>query len=165
MSKVANVNELVKRLTDEGNKKIKRFSKSDYRDLVFAVLADEDFKAKKYLLRKDEIVEEEVSYNAAMRKFLDKLLKHAGLSDPSERQNVLDTFEYSPKDVEWICDAVDEAMTLYVDSGKSMKVFRDKMYVLGYTKTLRTGKHEGKIGYKKSVVDRAAELAKKKAKK
>ena len=164
MGKNANVNDLVKKLTKEGADGVKRFSKSDYRDLVFAVLADEDFKAKKYLLRKDEIVEEEVSYNAAMRKFLDKLLRHAGLSDPSERQNVLDTFEYSPKDIEWVCDAVDEAMTLYVDSGKSMKVFRAKMHILGYSKMIRSGKHAGKYGYKKTVVDRAADLAKKKKK-
>lgn len=95
---------------------------------------------------------------------MDKLLKHAGLSDSSERQNVLDTFEYSPKDVEWVCDAVDEAMTLYVDSGKSMRVFRDKMHILGYSKMIRSGKHAGKYGYKKTVIDRAADLAKKKKK-
>jgi CCR4-NOT transcriptional regulation complex NOT5 subunit len=164
MGKHVNVNELVEKLSKESAEGVKRFSKSDYRDLVFAVLADEDFKAKKYLLRKDEIIEEEVSYNAAMRKFMDKLLKHAGLSDSSERQNVLDTFEYSPKDVEWVCDAVDEAMTLYVDSGKSMRVFRDKMHILGYSKMIRSGKHAGKYGYKKTVIDRAADLAKKKKK-
>ena len=164
MGKHVNVNELVEKLSKESADGVKRFSKSDYRDLVFAVLADEDFKAKKYLLRKDEIIEEEVSYNAAMRKFMDKLLKHAGLSDSSERQNVLDTFEYSPKDVEWVCEAVDEAMTLYVDSGKSMRVFRDKMHILGYSKMIRSGKHAGKYGYKKTVIDRAADLAKKKKK-
>ena len=54
MGKHVNVNELVEKLSKESADGVKRFSKSDYRDLVFAVLADEDFKAKKYLLRKDD---------------------------------------------------------------------------------------------------------------
>lgn len=157
---VPTVNELVERLKSDD--KTKRFSRADYRDLVFAVLSDDTFKAKKYLFRKDEIFEEEVSYNAQMRKFLDKLLKHAGVSDTNERINILDTFEYTPKDTEWIADAVDEAMTIYVDCGKSMKVFRDKMQLLSFTKMVRSGKYEGRVTFKKSVMDRAALMAKKK---
>ena len=57
---VPTVNELVERL--QADDKTKRFSRVDYRDLVFAVLSDDTFKAKKYLFRKDEMFEEEVSY-------------------------------------------------------------------------------------------------------
>ena len=158
---VPTVNELVERL--KADDKTKRFSRADYRDLVFAVLSDDTFKAKKYLFRKDEMFEEEVSYNAQMRKFLDKLLKHAGVSDANERLNILDTFEYSPKDTEWIADAVDEAMSIYVDCGKSMKLFREKMQILSFTKMARSGKYEGRVTFKKSVMDRAAMMAKKEA--
>ena len=42
MGKHVNVNELVEKLSKESADGVKRFSKSDYRDLVFAVLADED---------------------------------------------------------------------------------------------------------------------------
>ena len=151
-----NVKDLVARLTQEGENRVKRFSKNDFRDLVFLILSDKDFKAKKYLLRNDDFVEEEISYNDAMRKFLDKLLKHAGISDAVERSNVLDTFTYSSKDTEWICDVVDEAMSLYVESGKNMRIFRDKMQLLTFSRMARKGKYEGKYTYKKSVLDRAA---------
>ena len=154
------VNELVAKLTEEGSSKIKRFSKNDFRDLVFAVLSDKEFKAKKYLLKNDGFEVEEISYNEAMRKFMDKLLKHAGISESSERAQVLDTFEYSSKDTEWICDAVDEAIHLYVDCGKNMRMFRDKMQVLTISKMVRSGNYAGKVTFKKSVLDRAAALAK-----
>lgn len=154
--KVADLVERLKKEHDTEN--IKRFSKNDFRDLVFAVLSDKDFKAKKYLFKNDEFVENEISYNDAMRKFMDKLLKHAGISDSTERSNVLDTFEYNSKDTEWICDAVDEAMHIYTECGKSMRMFRDKMYILTVSKIERTGKYEGRISYKKTVIDRAARV-------
>ena len=53
---VPTVNELVERL--QADDKTKRFSRADYRDLVFAVLSDDTFKAKKYLFRQDEMFSE-----------------------------------------------------------------------------------------------------------
>lgn len=138
-----------------------RFSKADFQLLVYGVLADDDFKAKKYLLRNDQLVEEDVSINAGMYKFMDKLLKHAGMIDAGERAKTIETFEYTSRDIEWIVDAVDEAMYIYSECGKNMRVFRDKMLQLAVRKMVRSGKYDGKITYKKMVTDRAAMLAKK----
>lgn len=138
-----------------------RFSKSDFQTLVYGVLSDSDFKAKRYLLKNDEIMEEDANINSSMKKFLDKLLKHAGMTDSAERANIIDTFEFAPKDVEWLTDAVDEAMYLYSECGKNMRMFRYKMLQLAVKKMVRSGKYEGKVTYKKMVTDRAAMLAKK----
>lgn len=139
-----------------------RFSKNDFQTLVYAVLSDKEFKAKKYLMRAQDMIEEEYSPNQAMGKFMDKLLRHAGMANPQERANVIDTFECSPKDMEWISDAVDEALWIYTDCGKNTRLFRDKMLQLTIKKIERNGKYAGQIGFKKQVVDRAAKLAKKK---
>ena len=87
-----------------------RFSKSDFQGLVYAILADKDFDTKKYVIKNDEMVEVHSSMNAAMAKFMDKLLKHAQMSDSTERARVIESFEFGPRDIEWIADAVDEAM-------------------------------------------------------
>ncbi len=139
-----------------------RFSKSDYQTLIWAILADKSFKAKKYVIKNDEIFEVDVGIDSGMFKFLDKLLKHAGVTDTNERARIIEGFEYTPRDVEWIADAVDEAMYIYTESGKNMKVFRNRMLELSFRKMIRTGKYAGKVGYKKTVVDHAAQLAKKK---
>lgn len=144
------------------NNPSKRFSKADFQVLVYGVLADSDFKGKKYLLRNQQLLEEEVSYNQGLKKFLDKLLKHAGMTDSTERAQVIETFEYYPKDLEWVSDAVDEAMFIYSECDKNMRIFRDKMLQLTVKKIVRSGKYDGKISYKKQVVDRSAMLDKKK---
>lgn len=138
----------------------KRFSKSDFQLLIYAILSDETFKAKKHLLKNAQILDEEYSISEGMGKFLDKLLKHAGMSDAAERARIIETFEYAPKDVEFIGDAVDEAMYQYTECGKNMRQFRDKMFQLTISKIEKTGVNAGKIGYKKSVMDRAAAAAK-----
>lgn len=140
----------------------KRFSKADFQTLVYGILSDENFKAKKYLLRNDALIEDDISYCQGMRKFLDKLLKHAGMADSSERTAVIETFEYSAKDLEWVSEAVDEAMFIYSECDKNMRIFRDKMLQLTVKKMVRSGKYDGKVTYKKTVVDRAAALEKKK---
>lgn len=139
----------------------KRFSKADFQTLVYGVLSDKNFKAKKFLIKNDEIVTEEYSINTGMNKFLDKLLKHAGMSDAGERAAIIETFEYSPKDTEWVMDAVDEAMYIYTDCDKNMRMFRDKMLQLTIKKMVRTGKFDGQVTYKKMVADRAKSLQKK----
>lgn len=144
------------------NNPSKRFSKADFQVLVYGVLADSDFKGKEYLLRNQQLLEEEVSYNQGLKKFLDKLLKHAGMTDSTERAQVIETFEYSPKDLEWVSDAVDEAMFIYSECDKNMRIFRNKMLQLTVKKIVRSGKYDGKISYKKQVVDRSAMLDKKK---
>lgn len=141
-----------------------RFSKSDFQALVYAVLADKDFDTKKYVIKNDEIIEQHTSLNDAMKKFMDKLLKHAQMTDSAERAAVIDSFEFGPRDVEWITDAVDEAMYQYSECGKNMRMFRDKMLQLSVKKMVRSGKSAGKITYKKSVVDRAVALKKRKDK-
>lgn len=134
-----------------------RFSKSDYQMLVYGVLADKDFKAKRYL---DPENEEEMDIQGGMFKFLDKLLKHAGMTDAGERQKVLDTFEFGVRDVEWVSDAVDEAMSIYIECGKSYRMFREKMISLAVKKIKRSGKYEGKVGFKKSIMDKSLKAAK-----
>lgn len=141
-----------------------RFSKSDFQGLVYAILADKDFDTKKYVIKNDEMVEVHSSMNAAMAKFMDKLLKHAQMSDSTERARVIESFEFGPRDIEWIADAVDEAMYQYSECGKNMRMFRDKMLQLSVKKMARSGKSAGKITYKKSVVDRALALQKRTAK-
>ena len=137
-----------------------RFSKADFQMLVYGVLSDKDSKAKKYLLRNDQILEEEYSIGDAMMKFLDKLLQHAGVNKPGERAAILEGFEYNPRDLEWVTDAVDEAMHVYTECGKNMRMFRSKMLQLTIQKMVRSGRYDGKITYKKKVVDRALELQK-----
>lgn len=137
-----------------------RFSKSDFQGLVYAILADKDFDTKKYVIKNDEMVEVHSSMNAAMAKFMDKLLKHAQMNDSTERARVIESFEFGPRDIEWIADAVDEAMYQYSECGKNMRMFRDKMLQLSVKKMVRSGKSAGKITYKKSVVDRALALQK-----
>lgn len=141
-----------------------RFSKSDFQGLVYAILADKDFDTKKYVIKNDEMVEVHSSMNAAMAKFMDKLLKHAQMNDSTERARVIESFEFGPRDIEWITDAVDEAMYQYSECGKNMRMFRDKMLQLSVKKMVRSGKSAGKITYKKSVVDRALALQKRTAK-
>lgn len=165
MSEKKDIKITVERMIAELNENpSKRFSKADFQTLVYAVLSDKDFKAKRYLLKNEDIQEDEVDLNAGMVKFMDKLLKHAGMGDSAERANVIETFEYSPKDIEWIADAVDEASFIYTDCNKNMRMFRDKMLQLTIKKMVRTGKYEGKITYKKMVADKAAALSKRKAK-
>lgn len=141
-----------------------RFSKADFQGLIYAVLADKDFKAKKFVLKNDALVEEDNVIGAAMHKFMDKLLKHAGMSDPAERTAVIESFEYGVRDIEWVADAVDEAMYQYCECNKNMRMFRDKMLQLSVKKMVRSGKWEGQLTFKKTVVDRALALQKRKEK-
>lgn len=162
MSDKKNVSMSVESIVEELKKNpSSRFSKSDFQTLVYGVLSDSEFKAKRYLLKNDEIMEEDAIINDGMKKFLDKLLKHAGMTDSAERANIIDTFEFTPKDVEWLTEAVDEAMYIYSECGKNMRMFRSKMLQLAVKKMVRTGKYAGAITYKKMVTDRAAMLAKK----
>ena len=136
----------------------KRFSKSDYQTLVYAICADKDFKVKKYVLRGDKTSEEEYDVNAAMSKLFDKLLKHAGMSNAVERQAVVDSFSFNAKDVEWVAEAVDEAMFIYSECDKNLRIFRDRMLQLTIRKIVRSGKYAGKTTYKKMVLDRTADI-------
>lgn len=142
-----------------------RFSKSDFQALIYGILSDKDFKAKKYVLRNDQLVEEDADIDAGLYKFLDKLLKHAGMTDSGERSQIINSFEYGPRDIEWVADAVDEAMCIYTECGKNMRMFREKMLQLTIKKMVRTGKYDGKVTYKKMVVDRALALKKRQEKK
>lgn len=141
----------------------KRFSRGDFQTLVYAVLADKDFKAEKWIQKGDELISDTYSINAGMRKFLNKVLKHAGFTDTVQRDHLIDTFEYSPKDIEFVVDAVEEAMYQYAEADKNLWLFRDKMLRMSVKKIVRTGKYEGQITYKKSVSDRKAALEKRKA--
>ena len=140
-----------------------RFSKSDFQTLLYGVLSDPDFKSHKVVLHNDDLVEELVDMGSGMRKFLHKVLQHAGVNKEAERSAIIDTFEYGPRDIEWVSDAVDEAMSIYVDCGKNMKIFRDKMLQLSFKKMTRSGKYDGKVTYKKTVVDRAIALERRRA--
>ena len=136
-----------------------RFSKTDFQCLVYAILSDPDFKAKRYLTRSDT-PDKESSYdfNRAIYKFMHRLLKHAGMMDSRERAAVIETFEYGPRDVEWIVDAVDEATYIYTECGKNMHLFRNKMMNLSIRKMTRK---DGKESYKKAVMNRSMKERKK----
>ncbi|MDE6040943.1 MAG: hypothetical protein K2F99_05145, partial [Muribaculaceae bacterium] len=69
-------------------------------------------------------------------------------------------FEYGPRDVEWVTDAIDEATWIYTECGKNMRMFRAKMLQLTIQKMARSGKYDGKITYKKKVVDRMLDMEK-----
>lgn len=140
-----------------------RFSKADFQMLVYAILSDRDFNAKKYLSRGDQLLEDEYSISGSMLKFMDKLLKHAGFDSSVERSNIIDSFEFGARDIEWVIDAVDEAMYQYSECGKNMRMFRDKMLQLTIKKITRSGKYAGKTTYKKVVVDRALAIQKRQA--
>ena len=59
---------------------------------------------------------------------------------------------------------VDESFALFppfhTDCGKNMRMFRDKMLQLTIRKIKRTGAHEGKWTYKKTVMDRMSKMKK-----
>lgn len=151
------VDSLVEELRANGTA---RFSKADFQMLVFAVLSDRNFDAKRYFINNDELVEDPTCVSAGFYKFMDKLLRHAGVSSSDERESIIDTFEYTPRDVEWIADCVDEAMWLYTETGKNMRLFRGKAVQLSIRKMERSGKHGDRLTYRKSVMDRALALRK-----
>lgn len=140
----------------------KRFSRGDFQALVYAVLADKDFNAEKWIQRGGDLVAETYCINDGMRKFLNKVLKHAGMSDSTERQNIIDTFEYNPKDIDFVIDAVEEAMYQYTEADKNLWLFRDKMLRMSIKKITRTGSYAGTVTYKKSVTDRSKAMKKRK---
>lgn len=156
------VNAIVEELKIDGTT---RFSKADFQSLVFAVLSDKTFDAKRYFINNDELVEDPTNVSAGFYKFMDKLLKHAGVSSASERESIIETFEYTPRDVEWVADCVDEAMWLYAEAGKNMRLFRGKAVQLSIRKMERSGKYGKRLTYKKSIMDRALALKKRKDKK
>lgn len=141
-----------------------RFSKGDFQTLVYGVLSDKDFNAEKWVQNGDELVSETYVINNDLRKFLGKVLKHAGISDAVQRDHVIDTLEYSPRDIGFVIDAVEEAMYQYTEAGKNLTIFREKMLRMSIKKITRTGKYDGQITYKKAVVDRKAALARRKSK-
>lgn len=168
MSDKKNVTITVNAMVEELKKNpSSRFSKSDFQTLVYAVLSDKDFKAKKYLLRNDQLVEEDCDISAGLQKFMDKMLKHAGVTDSGERAKIIESFEFGARDIEWVTDAVDEAMFIYTECGKNMRMFREKMLQLTIKKMERSGKNAGEnsFTFKKSVVNRAVALQKRQAKK
>lgn len=139
-----------------------RFSKSEYSELIYALILDDTHTFEKFALKGTEISKDNASLTEGARKFFKKLLKHAGLKSDEEINAVLDSFEFSPKDVEWIAEVVDEAIRIYTDAGKSVTVMKDAMRKLSLKKVQRTGKYDGQITYKRSVKDleKAAERAK-----
>lgn len=151
------VAEMLKQLSEEPGT---AFSRGKYQALVYAILSDPDFKSKKVFLRKGELVENDHSIHDRFIRFLDKFLKHAGVTERSERTQIIESFEMTPKDTEWFTDAVDEAIYQYMECGKNMRLFQDRMLRLTIKKIRRTGSHEGEVSYKKSVVDRRKRLQK-----
>ena len=153
--------EMLRELTNEPGS---AYSRGRYQQLVYAILSDPEYKAKKLLLRKGELIEADYSIHEKFVRFLDKFLKHAGVTDREERKQIIETFEMTPKDTEWFTDCIDEAIYQYIESGKNMRLFQDRMLRLTIKKIKRTGKHEGEVTYKKSVVDRSKRLQKEKQK-
>lgn len=165
MAEVTKISTLVEKVMEDLKKNDSpRFSKGDFQTLVYAIMQDPNFKVEKFVIKGDEIVKSEYSVNSEMRKFLDKLLKHAGMTKPEERESVIDTFAYGVNDIAWVTDAVDEAMYIYLESGKNLRVFRDKLRQLTLKRVERGNEGEKTVNYKKSVVDKERALLKRKMK-
>lgn len=152
-----NVMEMLRELSEDPST---MYSRTKYQALVYGILADPDFKAKKILMHHGELVEVDYSIHEKFIRFLDKFLKHAGVTERSERMQIIESFEMTPKDTEWFTDAVDEAIYQYMECGKNMRLFQDRMLRLTIKKIRRTGSHKGEVSYKKSVVDRRKRLQK-----
>lgn len=146
------------------NSKSTKFSKGDFEALAHAILSDDTFKAKRLIFKAGEMITEEKDIRGAMKLFLEKLLKHAGMKNEDERKQIVDTFKFTEKDIKFVTDTVEEAMYMYVESGKNMRMFRDKALQLAIKKIPRTGKYEGRKTFKKSVKDMEFEMIKLKAK-
>ena len=157
----AKVEELVEKIRNNGSAK---FSNGDFKTLVHAVVSDHDFKAKKFFIKADQIVEEEHCIADAMDKFMDKFLKHVGLASEEERKSIISSFEYSSKDTEFMFDLIEEAMSQYIDTGKGMKLFRNKKLELTLKRKDRTGKYDGQVTFNKTVVNKDMKVIKLQAK-
>lgn len=150
MSAAKQVKEVVAKL--KANKST-RFSTSEYRELIYALIKDDTHTAKKFALKGTEIIEEDFSISADARKFFKKLLKHAGLKSDDEINQIIDTFEYSPNDLAFIADCVDEAIHIYTDLGKTVKLMKDGMSRVSIKRVERSGKYAGEITYRRSIQD------------
>lgn len=155
------VAELLKELKQS---KSTKFSKGDFETLTHAILSDPTFKARKLIFKAGEMLIEEKDIRSGMILFLEKLLKHAGMKNDEERKQIVESFKFTEKDVRFVTDTVEEAMYLYVESGKHMRMFREKSLQLAIKKIDRTGKYEGKKTFKKTVKDKEYEMLKLKKK-
>lgn len=145
---------------DVAEKHSTRFSKTEFEALFYAVLSDPDFNVKKWLLRNKKLVESYYSVNKSMKKFLKKLLIHAGIDDEKQLNMIIETFEYKESDVRFMSEAVDEAMFLYLESGKCMHIFRDKLNRLALKKAKKaSGKYAGKLTYRRTIIARGDNYA------
>lgn len=141
-----------------------RFSRGEYAELIYALIQDDTHVFEKFVLKGAEITKDDKSLSDDAKKFFRKLLKHAGLKTDEEISAVIDTFEYSPKDVEWISDIVDEAVRIYTECGKSVVMMKDSLRRLTLKKVTRTGKFDGQITYHRTVKDLKRSAEKSKAK-
>lgn len=130
-----------------------RFSKSEYTELIYALINDNEHVFEKFALKGGEITKDGESLCKSARKFFTKMLKHAGVKTEDEINAILDTFEYSPKDLEWISEIVDEATRIYTESGKSVMLMKDSIRKVTLRKVERTGKYAGEITYRRGVKD------------
>lgn len=145
---------------DVAEKHTTRFSKAEFEALFYAVISDPDFNVKKYLLRNKKLVESYYSVNHSMKKFMKKLLNHAGIEDEKQVNMIIKSFDYNTSDIRFMTDAVDEAMFLYLESGKCMHIFRDKLNRLALKKVKKaSGKYAGKPTYRRTLICRGDHYA------
>ncbi len=155
---VENVLEMISE--DIAEKHSTRFSKTEFEALFYAVLSDPAFNVKKWLLRNKKLVESHYSVNKSMKKFMKKLLIHAGIDDEKQLNMIIETFEYKASDARFMLEAVDEAMFLYLESGKCMHIFRDKLNRLALKKSKKaSGKYAGKLTYRRTLIARGDNYA------
>jgi hypothetical protein len=152
------VKDLVQEYKDSGSK---RFKLKEFELLFYAVLTDDTHLAKKlsYDYKQCIKTESEVSYKKLMDEFLDLAYKHAG-HGAKEREDLIASYVYKPKDINFLLGALEEAESLQVESGKALKKWAEKEIGLMVQKYTKTGKYEGMTGYKKKIEDREAKLAK-----
>lgn len=130
-----------------------RFSEAEYRELIYALICDNEHTFEQFALKGGEITKDEKNLSKEARKFFSKMLKHAGLKSEEEIEAVLDTFEFSPKDLEWVSDIVDEAVRIYTDCGKSVSMMKKSIRSLSLKKVERSGKYAGQVTYQRKVRD------------
>lgn len=158
---------LVKDLVNEFKEsKSKRFKTKEFELLFYAVLTDKSHMVKKLAYDYKNCTKDasEENLSILMDNFLDIAYKHAGIG-ADERKALIETFEYKPKDVNFLIRALEEAESLQVESGKALRKWAEKEIGLMVQKYERKGKYEGQIGYKRKIEDREDKLAKAKTKK
>lgn len=108
--------------------KNRKYNEKQFKNLIAAILTDKDYVTSD----KFQDITKKFIKNPQKKlgSFLSKLLRHAGIKSDDERQAIIDTFEASVKDFDFVFEAVDEAMEQYLRAEKTVRFMADKPMTL-----------------------------------